>query len=52
MKDQGCTRIAYIGKKLFDMHILGEIPHEMHILKEEIYLKKVANYASLGSARK
>ena len=27
MKDQGCTKIAYIGKEMFDMHILVEIPH-------------------------
>ena len=44
MKDQGCTRLACIGKELFDMHILGERPHELPILKKVLDLKKAPWY--------
>ena len=52
MNDQGCTRIAWIGKELFDIHILEERPRELPILKENLDMNNMVVYTSLGETRK
>ena len=47
MKDQGFTRIACMGMKLFDMHIMEEGPHKFPILKKNLYLNKMVDYTPL-----
>ena len=46
MEVQGCTKLACIDRKLFDMHALEERPHELPIWNEDLALKKVVDYVS------
>ena len=52
MEAQGCTSLARIYTKMFDMHSLKERIHDFPISRKYLDLNKVAYYISYGSANK
>ena len=52
MEAQGCTSLARIYTKMFDMHSLKERIHDFPIWRKYLDLNKVAYYISFGSANK